>query len=377
MAWVHNLHGSDPHSRIGRAIVMCVVFPVLALMAVCLRFYVRLRTKRAPWVDDYAVLISVLLTAIYAGLTIARECVQYADTASERYLTRVETRWGMGLSQAYFPEENTIAFSKIQYAGGPVYTLNLLAFKLALLTSYYRIGGFVKSYRVTILIAIAVCATTQVIFTLIMSLACKPIPKQWDITVSGKCIDTVSFYYGTNLGFDVAIIILPLPVLWKLQLHRKQKCVLIGMFALGFFVTIIQIIRIFSVKNLKNITDSEGLILWSIVEVSLGAIITCIPTFSPLFKSFATTITSYRNNGMGRSYALESAPEYGTGKCSSFKSSKRTTFGRQQQSNTTVIGSNLSNAATYPRNTDSEEEILGERDNGRIYKTVDFKVENV
>jgi hypothetical protein len=53
---------------------MCVVFPVLALLAVCLRFYVRLKTKRAPWVDDYAVLISVLLTAAYAGLTIAREC---------------------------------------------------------------------------------------------------------------------------------------------------------------------------------------------------------------------------------------------------------------------------------------------------------------
>ena len=45
------------------------------------------------------------------------------------------------------------------------------------------------------------------------------------------------------------------------------------MFALGFFVTIIQIIRIFSVKNLKNVTDSQGLIVWSVVEVSLGVYI--------------------------------------------------------------------------------------------------------
>ncbi|KAJ5559067.1 hypothetical protein N7535_009068 [Penicillium sp. DV-2018c] len=358
MAWVHNLHETDPDSRIRRVIVMCVVFPILALLAVCLRFYVRFRTKRAPWGDDYAVLISVLLTAVYAGLTIA------------------QTRWGMGLSQAYFPPENIVPFSKIQYAGGPVYTLNLLAFKLALLMSYYRIGGFVKSYRVTIVIAIVICAATQVVFTFIMSLECRPISKQWDVTVSGKCIEVVSFYYGTNLGFDVAIIILPLPVLWKLQLDRKQKYVLIGMFGLGFFVTIIQIIRIFSVKNLKTVTDSQGLILWSIVEVSLGAIITCIPTFSPLFKSFANTVTSYRNQSLGRSYVLGSVPD-GTGKSSTLKSPRRATFGRQQQFSTTVVGSTPSSAATYPRNTDSQEEILGEMDNVKIYKTVDFKVENI
>lgn len=80
-----------------------------------------------------------------------------------------------------------------------------------------------------------------------------------------------------------------MPVLWKLQLHVKQKAsplskildnsahstnqqqiVLTCLFALGFFVTVIQIIRIFSIANLKEYSDSKNLILWSIVEVSLG-----------------------------------------------------------------------------------------------------------
>lgn len=61
-----------------------------------------------------------------------------------------------------------------------------------------------------------------------------------------------------------------MPVLWKLQLRQKEKIVLTGLFALGFFVTVIQIARIFRVKNLKTVTDSEMLILWSIIEVSLG-----------------------------------------------------------------------------------------------------------
>lgn len=49
-----------------------------------------------------------------------------------------------------------------------------------------------------------------------------------------------------------------------------KQVVLTCLFALGFFVTLIQIVRIFSVKNLKTYTDSKNLILWSIVEVSLG-----------------------------------------------------------------------------------------------------------
>lgn len=34
---------------------------------------------------------------------------------------------------------------------------------------------------------------------------------------------TLAGLAGTSLGFDVIIILLPLPVLWKLQLNLKQK----------------------------------------------------------------------------------------------------------------------------------------------------------
>ena len=73
MAWVHNLHENDPDSKIPRVIAICVVFPTVAFLAVCLRMSVRMSTKRTPWVDDYAVLVSVLLTIVYAGLVIARQ----------------------------------------------------------------------------------------------------------------------------------------------------------------------------------------------------------------------------------------------------------------------------------------------------------------
>lgn len=75
---------------------------------------------------------------------------------------------------------------------------------------------------------------------------------------------------GTSLAFDCIIIALPLPVLITLRLHRRQKAALVAVFALGFFVTIIQIIRIFTIKNLKTYTDSQPIVLWSVIEISLG-----------------------------------------------------------------------------------------------------------
>ena len=70
MTWVYNLHESDPDNRIGRVVAICVVFPTLSLLAVCLRFYIQLSMKRTPWWDDYTVLASVLLTAVYGGRNI-------------------------------------------------------------------------------------------------------------------------------------------------------------------------------------------------------------------------------------------------------------------------------------------------------------------
>lgn len=73
MGWVYNLHETDPNSDISRVIAVCLVFSILAFLAVCLRFYVRFRSSRFPWIDDYAALASSLLTLAYAGIAVARE----------------------------------------------------------------------------------------------------------------------------------------------------------------------------------------------------------------------------------------------------------------------------------------------------------------
>ncbi|OOF91220.1 hypothetical protein ASPCADRAFT_134625 [Aspergillus carbonarius ITEM 5010] len=305
MGWVHNLTVPDPHSHVPRVIAICLTFSITACLAVALRLYIRMHTKRSTWVDDFASLWSAVLAMAYGAVAVA------------------QTRWGLGLDDAYFPPENVVMFSKIQYAGGPIYTLALLGFKVSLLSSYLRIGGFVSAYRATIIVAIVAVVCNQLIFTFLLCFACDPISRQWDMTLPGTCIDTLSQVsllllllllslllpkhhhktshtptnpLGTSLGFDIIIIALPLPVLCTLQLRLRQKIILLALFTLGFFITIIQIIRIFTIKNLQSYTDSQPIVIWSDVEISLGVIITCIPTYGPFFHAFASTLTSSYGN---------------------------------------------------------------------------------
>jgi hypothetical protein len=105
-------------------------------------------------------------------------------------------------------------------------------------------------------------------------------------------------------------ISLPFPVLLTSKIQKRKKAVLLGLFGLGVFVTIIQIIRIQTIKNLSNYLDSAEPIIWSIVETALGISIACIPTIAPLVKYFSEKTRSgtgaSESHQPGSRYALQS-----------------------------------------------------------------------
>lgn len=100
-------------------------------------------------------------------------------------------------------------------------------------------------------------------------------------------------------------MLLPFPVLSKLQVERRKKLVLFTLFALGAFITVIQIIRIQTIKSLSNYLNSDQLIKWSAIENNLGIIVASIPTLSPLVKYYAdksrgSSGSRSRSNGLGK-----------------------------------------------------------------------------
>lgn len=65
---------------------------------------------------------------------------------------------------------------------------------------------------------------------------CKNIRKIWDVTVEGECIDDYAQDIATgafNIFSDLAILALPIPMIWKLQLDIKHTLSLLAIFLLG------------------------------------------------------------------------------------------------------------------------------------------------
>lgn len=85
-------------------------------------------------------------------------------------------------------------------------------------------------------------------------------------------------------------MIVPLPVLIKAQIQTPRKLILLALFVLGIFVTIIQIIRIDTIKNLSNYINSAISIIWSIIETDTGIIIASIPTLPPAVKAVSARL---------------------------------------------------------------------------------------
>lgn len=66
---------------------------------------------------------------------------------------------------------------------------------------------------------------------------CYPVQKFWETDLAGNCLPNQPFWYinaAGNIATDITIFVLPLPVLHRLQLRKKQKYFLIGIFSLGF-----------------------------------------------------------------------------------------------------------------------------------------------
>ncbi|KAG9563348.1 hypothetical protein KCU71_g5849, partial [Aureobasidium melanogenum] len=276
LGWVYNLEIAPSESDARGIIALAVIFPLLAVLCVGLKFRVRIKTIGSVGWDDIALAIS-------CGLNIG-----YSATAIH------QTKWGLGLKAADFPPENAVPFSRIQFAGGPLYCLTVLGFKLSLLISYLKVAGFNRTYATVVWTVLVFVVISQILFTILLSVGCQPIAKQWDPSIPGKCLNALPIYFalgGTSLGWDLIIIVLPFPILRRLQLDFHRKVALFAVFSLGFFVTIVQAVRLTSIARLATYTDSKGSIQWSAVEINLGVVVACVPTFGPLIKRFGQKVS--------------------------------------------------------------------------------------
>ena len=118
-------------------------------------------------------------------------------------------------------------------------------------SSQLTIGQFPqKWFKISCWLTMAACVCYGIAFLLVSVFQCRPISlawHTWDGEHEGTC-NNINAQGWTSAAFnvilDVIILILPLPVIKKLQLNNRKKFFVSFMFSIGFVVTIVSILRL-------------------------------------------------------------------------------------------------------------------------------------
>ena len=109
--------------------------------------------------------------------------------------------------------------------------------KLSVLALYYELFGNLR-YRIPIFALTFVVLAWWISFSFINFFFCDPIKVVWDFSYMGpkKCINAFPAFLangGINIGSDILILLLPVKVVWSMQLNKRAKAGLTFIFMLG------------------------------------------------------------------------------------------------------------------------------------------------
>ncbi|PTB35551.1 uncharacterized protein TrAFT101_009408 [Trichoderma asperellum] len=359
-----NPNDNDSHLVYIPAIIFLVISPVV----VALRVWARLRQGGKMGADDWtamAALIFAILTSVFL-----MTCCHY----------------GMGRHFLYIEHQNQIETLKYLYMSQVTYKAAINLTKCSILLLYLRLFEIVRWIRWTcrgLLACVIIYCISSMVATIFQ---CNPVVKAFDKAQKGTCINLATFWFanaGFSIATDVIILLLPMPLVYQLEVPRPQKIALMAVFAIGVFVVITSCLRVTTLDVFATSSDNTydiANVMWTIIEPNVAILCACLPTLRQLVvKLFPALGSKNSANRYG-------TPGYDSNGYGSKSRGSRGTGGRSQipladEWVEPGAKSNGIHMATIRRNNSSagsEDSILagGQNDaNNGIKRTVEYSIQ--
>ncbi|KAF2262370.1 hypothetical protein CC78DRAFT_582671 [Lojkania enalia] len=261
-------------SPAGRVNSVILAFTVASGAVVFLRLFTRVFVIRNAGFEELCITLAM---AFSIGLTV---------------LISEQIRNGLGMHIYDLTPAMMINSQKAFWGSIWVYYLALTFTKISILAQYLRIFPSPRFRAVCcIVLAFVVGFGFWGLFGSIF--LCMPVQFFWDKTVqNGECLNQFVVWFlnaGINILQDFTILILPMPLLRRLNVPKPQKRALIAIFALGGFVCLISIIRLHSLVRISNSSDptfdNPPAATLSAVETNVGIVCACLPSIRPLLSA--------------------------------------------------------------------------------------------
>jgi hypothetical protein len=193
---------------------------------------------------------------------------------------------------------------RLFYISEIIYVVVLALTKASIVTMYLRIFWAYRSFYIACYVVLTFIFVSSSVVTILTIRSCQPVEFFWDRDIAGgSCLNITALAYansGLAVLHDLVIIILPISMLWSLQMSRKKKVFIGVMFALGGIGLVATIVRLQTLKDFGTTPDPSWewvpVVYWTSVELSAGIIASCLPAVRTLlerfFKFFALSVNA-------------------------------------------------------------------------------------
>ncbi|KAM3069223.1 hypothetical protein ACMFMG_010739 [Clarireedia jacksonii] len=254
------------------AFLLCI-----ASVAVVLRFEARRLKKSRPYIDDYLCVLALLLA--YGGYIANLVMVLAGGGATPvTGLTRPELIiWFKGLVSNYVFWVSATA-----------------ATQLSILFFYVRLFGVKQWFRIALYVSIFIVSAWWISAFISEVTACIPLAAAWTPHLKGTCINDEEMCTAVGMlhvVFDFLILILPIPLIWGLQMSVWSRTIVSLVLSVGVFASVCSILRMACLINLgDNPKDKTGewlAMIYQVIEAPIGIFCICVPNLTPVWKQIS------------------------------------------------------------------------------------------
>lgn len=272
---------------------VCIAVLVLAWATVGLRYYVRLWMVKSFGLDDWFITFTLLAFTTQASINLTG--VYYGIG---KHLIDVKS-----LADVYKAMEYWLILAIL-------YTVTMTLLKVSIALFLLRIAS--KPWHRWILYGlIGVTVVFGLFFGCFLLFECHPISNFWTLTQTNCIAETIMIkvtlvHSSIMAAGDWICALLPIALVWDVQMNKRMKTSVALILALGAFggiATIVRIVYLSIVSTSKDILFVTGnVVIWSIIEPGVGIVAVCLATLRPLFRAaFEKTIGISHRYGTSRS----------------------------------------------------------------------------
>ncbi|KAK8118055.1 uncharacterized protein PG998_006336 [Apiospora kogelbergensis] len=299
---------------------------VVTLICIIIRICVRYSMTSTMEIDDWVVVVMVLVWAPFLALG--------------HYIRIV----ALGRDIWDVDPETVTSVLRITFIDELLYILVLSLCRIAVVMFLLRVFDVPRVRAVAwavigwiVLYAVAVIAAT--IFQ------CVPVDYNWlgwtgEFGGPHRCIDVNALSFAAaaiGIAQDLAVLVLPLPVIVHLNMAFRKRVQTVIMFSLGILVVITSAVRLrYLVKfetSANPTWDNVDAIMWTHIEVSVSVIVVCLPAIRAALLSVAPRLlgsTRAKTPGGGASSSGKGAPFSGPSGAGSSALSRRSRARRER-----------------------------------------------